>query len=145
MATKGINTKVGYAAQGANGALSEGPFTHFAKVTEVSGISIESDDIETSHMESPGAADGKPWKEFTAGTADAGEIDLTVQFEKANAATVWGLFRQDKTFEVLFRDGSSWTLNGYVKKFGTEVDREGIITVPITIKASGEPVFEAAA
>jgi hypothetical protein len=109
-------------------------------VTEIDGIEVEADDIETSHMESP-----NQFKEFTAGWADAGEVDFVIQFKKENAGTVWGLFRQDKSFEVKFKDGSTWTFNGYLKKFGTETDREGIITVPLTAKISGEPEFEAAA
>ena len=139
MATKGSGVKIGSGAQGTDGAIGE-TFTNFAKLTEIGGISIEADDIETSHMDSP-----NQFKEFTAGWADAGEVEFTLQFEKAGAAAVWALFRQDKSFRVLFKDGSEWTFNGYLKAFGTEADREGIVTVPCTIKISGEPVFEAAA
>jgi hypothetical protein len=137
---KGYGVKIGHAAQGTDGAIGSGPFTYFARVTEIGGIEVESDDIETSHMESP-----NQFKEFTAGWADAGEVEFTIQFRKANAAEVWGLFRQDKSFEVKFKDGSAWTFNGYLKKFGTEADREGIVTVPVTVKISGEPDLAVAA
>lgn len=140
MVTKGHGVKIGYGDQGADGAVGAGPFTLFARITEIGGIEVEADDIETTHMESP-----NQYKEFTAGFADAGECDFVLQFQKANAANVWALFRQDKTFEVTFKDGSTWTFNGYLKRFGTEADREGIVTVPCVIKLSGEPVFEAAA
>lgn len=134
--TKGHGVQIGHAAPA---TAIGGVFTPFAKVTEIGGIEIEADDIETSHMESP-----NQFREWSAGWADAGEVEFTIQFDKANAADVWGLFRQDKTFRVTFKDGSRWLLAGFLKKFGTEVDREGLITVPLTIKISGEPVFEVA-
>ena len=140
MVTKGHGVKIGHAAQGADDAIGAGPFIYFARITEIGGIEIEADDIETSHMES-----ANQFKMFTAGWADAGEVDFTIQFQKENAEDVWALFRQDKSFEVKFKDGSAWTFNGYLKKFGTEADREGLVTVPVTIKISGEPELAVAA
>lgn len=139
MATKGYKTIIGYGDPGEDGQPGDGPFTDFAKVTDINGVSVEADDIETSNMDSVEA-----WKTFTAGWADAGSVDLKLQFDKTKAAEVYALFRQDKTFRVLFVDGSQWVLAGFVKKFGNEVEREKLVTVSITIKASGKPEFTAA-
>lgn len=137
MATKGHGVKIGHAAPGT--AVS-GTFTDFARVTTIGNIEIEADDIETSNMDSP-----NQFKEFAAGWADAGEVEITAQFDKSDAADVWALFRQDKTFRIEWRDGSKLKIGGYVKKFGVETDREGLVTVPLTLRISGEPELVPAA
>ncbi|HEV2294093.1 MAG TPA: phage tail tube protein [Tepidisphaeraceae bacterium] len=137
--TKGWKTKIGYAEQLETGFPTT--FTDIARITAIGGIpQPEADDIETSNMDSVNA-----WKTFTAGWADAGQCELNMQFHKDDAAVVWGLFRQDKAFRIEFVDGSKWLFNGYVKKFGNEVEREGLVTVTLTMKVSGEPEFAVAA
>jgi hypothetical protein len=138
MATKGHSTKLAY-GDAANYADSE-TWTDFAKITEITPPNVEADDIDISHMDSP-----DQFKEFTAGWADGGEVECTIQFAKAANAAVYGLFRQDKGYKVTFVDGSTWELNGYMKAFGNEVEREGIVTANVTIKVSGKPVFTPAA
>ena len=44
-------------------------------------------------------------------------------------------------YRMTLADGSMWEFDGYIKSFGNEIDRAGIITVPITIKISGDPEF----
>lgn len=137
MATKGHSTKLEFGNQ-ANYADST-TWTEFAEITEITPPNVEADDIETSHMQSP-----EQFKEFDPGWADGGEVELTINFDKDQNETVYGLFRQKKGFKMTFVDGSAWKFNGYIKAFGNEVDREGIITAPITLKISGKPVFEKA-
>lgn len=143
MATKGVKTKLGIG----NGATAEDStsYSDLAKIVDIKPPKPDADSIDISNMDSPGAEEGKPWKEFTAGWADAGEVECTIQFAKAQAATVYALFRQDKGFRITFADGSTWTFSGFVKSYGDEVDREKIVQTTITIKVSGEPEFAAAA
>jgi hypothetical protein len=115
-------------------------WTEIAQILEIGPPEVEADDIETSNMQSP-----EQFKTFDPGWADAGEIEVTLQYEKAEAVTLYGLFRIKKGFRMTFEDTSKWSLNGYIKKFGGEIDREGVITQTITVKVSGKPVFAAAA
>jgi hypothetical protein len=120
-------------------------WTAVAELVDITPPNVEADDIETSHMLTP-----EQFKTFDPGWADGGEVEFTVQYEKAKNATLYGLFRQPKGYRVLFADapgpsGSRWKFNGHVKGFSNEVDREGLITADITIKISGKPVFEPAA
>lgn len=139
MATKGFKTKLAI-GDGKNVEESH-TWTDIAKITDLKPPKPQADDIETSNMDSPGTDTGKPWKEFTAGWAEAGEVEVTIQFERAQNATVYGLFRQDKGFRITFVDGSTWHFSGYIKSFGDEVDRAKIVTTAVQIKVSGEPVF----
>ena len=107
-----------------------------ARVTEVTPPRPEAADIDVSHMDSP-----EQFNEFDPGWADAGELEFALQFEKEQAETVYGFFRQKKGYRVVFVDGSQWALTGYIKSFGDEIDREGIITSGVTVKVSGKPEF----
>lgn len=101
----------------------------------------EADDIDISHMLTPGQA-----REYAAGWSEAGEVSLTLQYTPEQQTTVIGLFRQRQTFRVLYEDGSGDAFTGYIKSYGKEVDREGIITQAVTMKISGKPEsFEPAA
>lgn len=111
-------------------------WTKIAKVIDITPPNVESDDIDCSHMESP-----EQFAEYDPGWAEAGECTLTIQFAADENERVYGLFRQKKGFRMVFNQGSRWQFNGYIKAFGNEVDRKGIITAPITVKISGKPEF----
>jgi hypothetical protein len=138
MATKGHSTKLEYGDE--DTYEDSETFTALAKVTELGGISIEGEDIDVSHMESV-----EQFAEFDPGWADAGEVEATLQFEKTQNETVYGLFRQPKGFRMVFSEGSKWGFSGYIKGFSNEVERKGIVTAKVTIKISGKPVFVKAA
>lgn len=136
MAVKGHSTKAFYGNQ-ANFTDST-TWTAFAKVTGVTPPKPQADDIDTSHMES-----ADQFKEFEPGWADGGEVELQLQFAAADNASVYGLFRQPKGFRLEFSNGSRWSFNGYIKGFGNEVEREGIVSTTVTFKVSGKPEFTA--
>ncbi len=68
MATKGVKTKLGI-GDGPSAAESS-TYTDLAKVVDIKPPKPDSDAIDVSNMDSPGADTGKPWKEFTAGWAE---------------------------------------------------------------------------
>lgn len=116
-------------------------WTEFAAVTEITPPSLEADDIESSHMTTP-----QQIKTFIAGWADPGEAEMTLEFNKTQAATIYSLFRVTRAYSVEFNDaptpsGSKLRFSGYIKSIGPEADREGLTTVNVTIKASGSVEF----
>ena len=139
MSVPGYQTRIAYGnAPTASGSTS---WTEFAAVTEITPPSLEADDIETSHMTTP-----KQIKTFMAGWADPGEAELTLEFEKAQAATIYDLFRVQRGYRIEFNDaptpsGSKLRFDGFVKAVGPESDREGLSTINVTIKVSGEVTF----
>src|SRR4051812_43149794 len=114
--TPGHSTKFAF-GNGATLATSS-TWTEIAQILEISPPEVEADDVETSNM-----ASTDQFKTFDPGWADAGEVEISVQYEKAASTTIYGLFRVKKGFKMTFEDGSSWGFDGYVKKFGGEVDR----------------------
>jgi hypothetical protein len=122
-------------------------WTEFAQIVELTPPTLESDDIESSNMLTPNQI-----KRFLPGWADPGEIEVTLEFAAADVQTVYDKFRVPSSWKVIFNDvpepsGSpSYLLaNGYIKSVGQEIDREGLVTVPVVIKVSGEVDFIPAA
>src|SRR5688500_4393426 len=138
MSTKGHSTKLefGDAATVAGSTT----WTPVAKITEITPPNVEAEDIDVSHMESPDQVN-----EYDPGWAEGGEVEATIQYEKAANETVYNLFRVPKGYRIVFVDGSKWNFDGYMKAFGNEVERKGIVTAKITIKLSGKPEFVKAA
>ncbi|MGE5611148.1 MAG: phage tail tube protein [Bacillota bacterium] len=141
MAVKGFKTGFAYSDL----PMSEATvWTAVARIRDITCPTAEAEDIETSAMDSPSDDQG-PWKEWSAGWADAGEVELTIEFDKAKNGEIYALFRVDKAFRISFADGSTWSFAGYMKGFGNEVDRKDIVTAKVTIKVSGKPEYKAAA
>lgn len=148
MPVKGSQTKFGFSTSDLSDddmdtAVSSDDLsgiTDLAKVTDIKPPKVETDDIDVSHMDSP-----EQHKQFAAGWANGGEVEVTVQFEKARNAAIYGAFRKNRVFRVTFFDGSTWGFKGYIKSFGNEVEREKIVTATVTCKVSGKPLFTPAA
>lgn len=138
MATKGSKTKFEY-GDGETVADSE-TWVAFAKVTDLTPPKPEIDDIDVSHMESP-----DEWKEYEPGWKEGGEVDVTIQYAKAQNAAVLALLGVKHGFRITFVDGSKWQWDGYLKSTGNEVEREGIVSTVVTVKVSGKPEFVPAA
>jgi hypothetical protein len=109
-------------------------------VLEVEPPDGDMDDVETSHMGSPGRA-----KTYKPGWLEPGEMSVTMHFDPAIVGALYGLraARTVEDWKVEFLDGSSFTSKGYVKTIGTPVEREGLTTVELTVKLSGVPTFAA--
>jgi hypothetical protein len=136
--TKGHHTiiKVG----DADNHLDAATWTRLGNVTELTPFTADADDIDVSHMESI-----DQWREFDPGWAEAGEIEVTLQYVKSENATIYGLFRVKRGYQIEFSDGSVWEFDGFINSFGNEAEREDIITTTVGVKISGKPAFTPAA
>lgn len=115
-------------------------FTKLGKVVDIQPFTAEADDIDVSHMESE-----EQWRDFDPGWAEAGEVEVTLQYEKTENVALMALFRVKRGYTVTFSDGSTWDLTGYINSIGQEVEREDIVETVVGVKISGKPVFNAAA
>jgi hypothetical protein len=116
-------------------------WTPFANVVEITPPTLESDDIETSHMLTP-----QQIRTYMPGWAEPGEIELSIEFNKTEAKRVYDKFRVPGAFRVVFNDkeypdGSKLMADGYIKSIGHEVDREDRVLIPVVIKVSGATEF----
>lgn len=106
-----------------------------AQVVDVTPPNVRVDDIDISNMDSPDQA-----KEYVAGWLDGGEVEITLQMTtEANA--LYAQIGLTQAFGIQFQDSTAWTWNGYIKAFGHETEREGVVTNSVTVKISGKPVL----
>lgn len=132
--TKGYSTTFAY------GDISATPsYTTIAGVTEITPPKISAAKIDTTNFTS-----ADEFKEQEPGLKESDDVEATLQFEKTQSATLYGLLATKKAFKVQFADGSKWEFNGFISGFGDAVDREGIVTTTVTIAVTGKPTFTAA-
>jgi hypothetical protein len=132
MGVKGHGTTIGY------GATVAGPHTAIAKVEKVTPGAVSVDDIESTNMDS-----ADEYKEYLAGRKDAGDGTISVQYEKVQSTAINALIAETKNWKITFKDGSTWTCDGYIKGLGTPVEENGLVRTELTIKFSGKPVVTA--
>ena len=125
-------------------ASGSNSWTDFSQILSIKPPAISSKDIDISVMDSP-----SQFEQFIPGWANGGEVEVKVQFEKSQQATIYGNFRKLLGYRIVFNDavttnGSNLAMDGYISKFQNEIDRENLVTADITVKISGKPVFTVA-
>jgi hypothetical protein len=129
-----------------NGATPE-LFETIAEVTSITPPQMESDDIEVTHMESPGG-----YKEYIPGLREAGEVSFEVNFLPAhpthNGTTGLAADHRNRTIRnwriELAGGGAVWTFPGYVKTFNVSIPVDDKVPAAVTLKVTGEPILAAA-
>lgn len=113
-----------------------------AELTEISGLDISADTIETTTLDSGG------WRTFVQGVKDAGEVSLSGYFnpddtdgQKAlvdafNAGTVLAL-----TIDFPVALGAKWTFSGIVTQITTGASMEDSISFEANVKVTGSPTL----
>ena len=110
--------------------------TAIAGITSIGGPSMEGEDIDITDMDSTNG-----FKEFLPGLVDPGEVELGMNYTKAEAALLHASWRVTSAYKVVFPDASSWSFNGYLKSIGVESNHDDKITSDSTYKISGKPTF----
>ena len=106
--------------------------TAIAYITNVSGPKLDTDDIDvTDHDDSDGI------REFVPGLVDAGEVELELNYNKAQTAALYAMVRTTASFKVIYPDSSSWTFSGYLKGLESEAPHDDKIVAKANFKCSG--------
>lgn len=109
-------------------------------LTSIGEIGLESEEIETTDLDSP-----NDFKEFIAGAKDAGEVALAGNIK--NEDTVEKMLalansRSVEEFTVEYPSGATWVFNAFVKSFKDgEKNVEGLATWTGTLRVTGAPVY----
>ena len=114
-----------------------------ANLTSIGEIGVESEEIDTTDLDSP-----DNYKEFIAGSKDAGEVSLAGNIKnEANVEKMLALAEAQTVEEwvVTYPSGAKWTFNGFVKSFKDgEKTPDGLATFSATIRVSGKPTYTVA-
>lgn len=113
-----------------------------ANLTSIGEIGVESEEIDATDLDSP-----NNYKEFIAGSKDAGEVSLAGNIkDEANVEKMLALAESQsmEEWEVKYPSGATWTFSGFIKSFKDgEKTPDGLATFSATIRVSGRPVYAA--
>lgn len=122
--------------------LKVGSSGYVGELTDIGGLDISADTIETTSLDSNG------WRTFIGGVKDAGEVSLSGYFNPDDTDGQKALYDAlgsgaSTAFKIEFPIslGAEWSFNGIVTKFTTSSAMEDSITFEATIKVSGQPTL----
>lgn len=111
-----------------------------ANLTSIGEIGVESEEIDATDLDSP-----DNYKEFIAGSKDAGEVALAGNIKDESNVEKMLSLAESQTIEewvVAYPSGAKWTFKGFVKSFKDgEKTPEGLATFSATIRVSGKPTY----
>lgn len=111
-----------------------------ANLTSIGEIGVESDEIDTTDLDSP-----DDYKESIAGLKDAGEVPIAGNIkDESNVEKMLALAesRSVEEWTVKYKSGAKWVFKAYVKSFKDgEKTTDGLATFTATLRISGKPVF----
>lgn len=136
MAILGAGVKFRYAAVGTNPAVEIG------EILNVEPPEVSADEIDVTTHGSP-----DNWREYIAGLKEGGEV--TVEFiyagnNEGQLALLSDLGGAIKKFEIVFNDGSIWSIDAFVKSYVHGVPLDDKMTGTVGLKVTGKPVFTVA-
>lgn len=111
-----------------------------AELTQIGGLDLKADTIETTTLDSNG------WRTFIQGLKDGGEVSVSGYFNPGdtngqialkNAFDNGGLLNYTILFPATL--GAEWDFQGIVTGIKTDVQLEDAIPFEATIKVSGQP------
>lgn len=111
-----------------------------ANLTSIGEIGVESEEIDTTDLDSP-----NNYKEFIAGSKDAGEVSLAGNIkDESNVEKMLALAESQSVEEwtVTYPSGAKWEFKAFVKSFKDgEKTTDGLATFTATLRISGKPSY----
>lgn len=111
-----------------------------ANLTSIGEIGVESEEIDTTDLDSP-----DDYKEVIAGSKDAGELSLAGNIkDESNVEKMLALAESQsiEKWTITYPSGAKWVFNAFVKSFKDgEKNTEGVATFTASLRISGKPVY----
>lgn len=111
-----------------------------AHLTSIGEIGLENEEIDVTDLDSP-----DDFKEYTAGTRDAGEVTISGNIvDDTQVSRLYALAdsRAVVPWEVHYPTGSKWGFNAFIKSFKDgEKTPDGVATFSAGLRISGKPTF----
>ena len=134
-ATRTINTKLIKKKSG-----DEQEDLTIGHLTSIGEIGIESEEIDVTDLDSTG-----DFKEYIAGTKDAGEVSIAGNIHDETVIEKMMALANSRSIEdwtVEYPSGATWSFKGFVKSFKDgEKTPDAIATFSATIRISGAPTY----
>ena len=130
---------VGFKVETAEGS---GVYFELEEVTNVVPPSATTEQVDVTHMKSPGR-----YREFKSSYSDAGEISVEMNHVPGSATHLfimaWQAASDTRSTQIVYPDGQTHTTPGTFQNFESPFTVGEKVTGTLTIKAAGEPVWAA--
>ncbi|MEG0618750.1 MAG: phage tail tube protein [Bacilli bacterium] len=111
-----------------------------ANLTSIGEIGVESEEIDCTDLDSP-----NNYKEFIAGTKDAGEVSIAGNIkDESNIEKMLALAESQtvETWTVVYPSKAKWEFKAFVKSFKDgEKTPDGLATFTANLRISGKPIY----
>lgn len=107
-----------------------------SNITAINPDGITRESIDVTDLDATNGA-----MEFIPGLIDAGQVNLELNYTKANNSTIQGYMRQPKTWLITFPDASTFGFDGTMTGLQNTVHHDSHITSTASIKVTGKPEF----
>lgn len=128
--------------QNGSGGGSGNNFTEVARLDDISGPSMEKDEIEVTGHDSP---DG--YKEYIGGLKDGGSVEAEAFFLKDEETHMQALddfdSRENQLYRLEWPDGAYFEFEAFVQSMEFTNELEDAVKASFTWKVSGKPKFDA--
>jgi predicted secreted protein len=115
-------------------------WVHISEINSISGPGMKRDQIEVTSLDSIGG-----YREYIGGFRDGGTITLAMNYTRETYELMLDDFESNliRNYEICLPDTevSSIEFEGLVTELPLSIKADDKITVDVTIKVSGEPVF----
>ena len=117
--------------------------TVIANLTSIGEIGVESEEIDATDLDSP-----NNYKEFIAGSKDAGEVSLAGNIKiESNVEKMLALAESQslEDWVVTYPSGAKWEFKAFVKSFKDgEKTIDGLASFTASLRISGKPTYTSA-
>jgi len=115
-------------------------FVAMAEIKSVKPPSAKVDQVEVTHMQSPGM-----YREFISGLIDSGEASFVMNFipNSASDSRIFALLNLPigvsrlRAMRCSFPNGTTWSFTGQIVGYEPEVPFDSVMTATVTVKVSG--------
>jgi predicted secreted protein len=117
-----------------------GVFTELAEVVDITPPNLAVDDVEVTHMKSPGRV-----KEYIAGLTDAGEMQVTLNYIPTSATDAfilaWRAAGNTRACRITYPNNVAFdTFPGYAKGYAPSLAAGDKAQATLTVKVAGAVV-----
>jgi hypothetical protein len=139
MAASAVKIAYGSSLQVETSAGS-GVFQTIAEIRSVNKPNAQVDEVEVTHMASPGTA-----KEFVAGLTDFGTVDFDINWIPSNATDLfieaWRAAAETRSVKVIYNGGAVDTFPAFVKDYSAGASSPGAaFQGKLTLRVAGAVV-----
>lgn len=129
MAVKGYGATLKYQVGGS------GSFIALGRVKSIKPAKITAKSIDTTVLDS-----ADEFEEMIPGLASGGEIEVTLEYSASWTETLYGLFRSQTNYQVVYADETGWQYAGFLNEIGDdEVVNGEIVMTTVKIQVTGKP------